>query len=51
MNFSTDFQFFPLFKGKGVKENNKDNYPGITLFPTLNLWNGSPGQARKVRRT
>ena len=35
MNFSTDFQFLPLFKGKGVKENNKDNYRGITLFPTL----------------
>ena len=25
----------PLFKGKGVKANNKDNYWGITLFPTL----------------
>ena len=25
----------PLFKGKGVKANNKDNYRGITLFPTL----------------
>ena len=25
----------PLFKGKGVKANNKDNYSGITLFPTL----------------
>ena len=25
----------PLFKGKGVKANNKDNYHGITLFPTL----------------
>ena len=24
-----------LFKGKGVKANNKDNYRGITLFPTL----------------
>ena len=26
---------FPLFKGKGAKANNKDNYRGITLFPTL----------------
>ena len=25
----------PLFKGKGVKANNKDNYRGITLFPAL----------------
>ena len=25
----------PLFKGKGAKTNNKDNYRGITLFPTL----------------
>ena len=25
----------PLFKGKGAKANNKDNYTGITLFPTL----------------
>ena len=25
----------PLFKGKGVKANNKDNYSGITMFPTL----------------
>ena len=25
----------PLFKDKGVKANNKDNYRGITLFPTL----------------
>ena len=24
-----------LFKGKGAKVNNKDNYGGITLFPTL----------------
>ena len=24
-----------LFKGKGAKTNNKDNYRGITLFPTL----------------
>ena len=24
-----------LFKGKGAKANNKDNYRGITLFPTL----------------
>ena len=24
----------PLFKGKGAKANNKDNYRGITLFPT-----------------
>ena len=24
----------PLFKGKGTKANNKDNYRGITLFPT-----------------
>ena len=25
----------PLFKGKGAKANSKDNYRGITLFPTL----------------
>ena len=25
----------PLFKGKGAKANNKDNYRGRTLFPTL----------------
>ena len=25
----------PLFKGKGAKANNKDNYRGIKLFPTL----------------
>ena len=25
----------PLFKGKGAKANNKDNYRGITLFPAL----------------
>ena len=25
----------PLFKGKRAKANNKDNYRGITLFPTL----------------
>ena len=25
----------PLFEGKGAKANNKDNYKGITLFPTL----------------
>ena len=25
----------PLFKGNGAKANNKDNYRGITLFPTL----------------
>ena len=25
----------PLFKGKGAKADNKDNYRGITLFPTL----------------
>ena len=24
-----------LFKGKGAKANSKDNYLGITLFPTL----------------
>ena len=24
-----------LFKGKGAKANNKDNYRGITLFPTI----------------
>ena len=42
----------PLFKGKGAKAHNKDNYRGITFFPTLckiyemsslivwkNLWN------------
>ena len=27
--------FCTLFKGKGAKANNKDNYMGITLFPTL----------------
>ena len=25
----------PLFKGKGARANNKDNYRGITLFPTF----------------
>ena len=25
----------PLFKGKSAKANNKDNYRGITMFPTL----------------
>ena len=25
----------PLFKGKGLKANLKDNYRGITMFPTL----------------
>ena len=25
----------PLFKGKGAKANNKENYRGISLFPTL----------------
>ena len=25
----------PLFKGKRAKANNKNNYRGITLFPTL----------------
>ena len=25
----------PLLKGKGAKANNKGNYRGITLFPTL----------------
>ena len=25
----------PLFKGKGAKANNKDNYRGTTLFPIL----------------
>ena len=25
----------PLFKGKGAKANNKDNYTSITMFPTL----------------
>ena len=25
----------PLFAGKGAKANNKDNYKGITMFPTL----------------
>ena len=42
--FSTNFSvcdslltgvILPLFKGKGAKANNKDNYRGITLFPTL----------------
>ena len=27
----------PLLKGKGAKANNKDNYIGITLFPTLSF--------------
>ena len=39
-NFSVPESVFtdvilPLFKGKGAKANNKDNYRGITLFPTL----------------
>ena len=25
----------PLYKGKGAKANNKDNYRGITIFHTL----------------
>ena len=25
----------PLFKGKGAKMNNKDNYRGVTMFPIL----------------
>ena len=25
----------PLFKGKGAKANNEDNYRGKTFFPTL----------------
>ena len=25
----------PLFKGKGTKADNKDNYSGIKMFPTL----------------
>ena len=29
------FLILPLFKGKGAKANNKDNYRGMTLFPTL----------------
>ena len=34
-----------LFKGKGAKANNKDNYRGITLIPSLqNLRNGAPQQ-------
>ena len=41
--FSTNVKLFslltgvilPLFKGKGAKANNKDNYRGIALFPTL----------------
>ena len=28
-------QILPLFKGKGTKASNKDNYRGITIFPTL----------------
>ena len=28
-------QILPLFKAKGTKANNKDNYRGITIFPTL----------------
>ena len=27
--------FLPLFKGEGAKANNKDNYRGITLFPSV----------------
>ena len=33
-NFKTGV-ILPLSKGKGAKANNKDNYRGITLFPTL----------------
>ena len=35
---SADFKtgtILPLFKGKGAKANNNDNYRGITMFPTL----------------
>ena len=28
-------QILPLFKRKGTKSSNKDNYRGITVFPTL----------------
>ena len=28
-------QILPLFKAKGTKANNKDNYRGITIFPTF----------------
>ena len=43
-DFYTDFSvcdslktsvILPLVKGKGGKPSNKDNYRGITLFPTL----------------
>ena len=32
---SKTWVILPLFKGKGAKANNKDNYRGITLFPNL----------------
>ena len=39
-NFSTYWnleigQIFPLFKGKGLKANYKENYRSVTLFPTI----------------
>ena len=33
--YLTTVVILPLFKEKGAKANNKDNYRGITLFPTL----------------
>ena len=33
-NLKTGF-ILPLFKGNGAKVTNKDNYRGITVFPTL----------------
>ena len=35
MRFLLAGVILPLFKGKGAEANNKDNYRGITLFPTL----------------
>ena len=29
------FKILPLYKGRGAKANNKDNYRGTTMFPTL----------------
>ena len=34
-NFGFKRSLLSLLKGKGAKANNKDNYRGITLFPTL----------------
>ena len=38
----------PLFKGKSAKANNKDNYRGITMFPTLTKIYGPARQIRKL---